>query len=174
MTNLMENNLEIIYLEIADRTGAIKAARPRWPCRRGCDLCCRRLPCPPEVTAVEWDRLYAGFRQLPASTQTAVAQKIRALPDKTVPGQYLTCPFLDEAAAACLVYKHRPVACRSYGFYVSRRSNQWCGQIEEMVNEGLAAGITLGNHQALTRRMTKQFGPVKSITTWFTGERHIS
>lgn len=165
--NETPDSLQRIYLEIAGRTQAIASARPEWPCRKGCDTCCRRLPHPPEVTAAEWDLLYAGFRQLSPAIQVTVGRKITALPANAAPGEYLTCPFLDEDAGACLVYAHRPAACRSYGFYASRSGNQWCDQIEARVNAGMAEGVMLGNHQALTRAMAKQFGEARPITTWF-------
>ena len=36
------------------------------------------------------------------------------------------CPMLDETASACRVYEYRPVACRTYGFYVQHDLGLYC------------------------------------------------
>ena len=48
------------------------------------------------------------------------------------------CPFLEDGA--CLVYEVRPVACRTYGFYVDRDGGQYC----ELVG-ALNADVVWGN-----------------------------
>lgn len=40
------------------------------------------------------------------------------------------CPFLDRVSGACPVYAQRPVACRTYGFYVQRGRGVYCREIE--------------------------------------------
>jgi Fe-S-cluster containining protein len=157
-----------LYDEIELRARTAAAERPVWPCRRGCDACCRRLAQPPEVTAAEWQLMAQGLQALPADTQAAIGQKIVALanrkPDAT---DFVVCPFLDESEGACLIYAQRPAACRMYGFYVSRQSNMWCQQIEELYQGGALAGVTLGNYSAMQRQLSQAFGNVHSIVIWY-------
>ena len=157
-----------LYDEIELRAYSATMERPIWPCRRGCDACCRRLARPPEVTAVEWQLMAQGLQALPVDTQAAIGQKIAALanwkPDAT---DFVVCPFLDESEGACLIYAQRPAACRMYGFYVSRQSNMWCQQIEELYEAGALEGITLGNYSAMQRQLGQAFGDVESIVIWF-------
>ena len=111
-------HLQVISMDIAQRVRAITAARSIWPCRKGCDGCCRLLARPPEMTATEWQVVYQGFLQLSPATQHEVARRIRALADwQDGP---VTCPFLDATHGTYLIYAHRPSAYRMYGFYVSR------------------------------------------------------
>lgn len=160
-----QSKLDQIYAEIEQRVQAAQAEKPAWPCKKGCDLCCRRLAHPPEVTAVEWQRLHKAIQQFPFDTRTDVEQKIVALADHQQ--GFVTCPMLDEEAGACRVYDSRPAACRMYGFYVSRRNNQWCQQIEDLFQAGALDGVTFGNHSAMNRQLQQQFGDIKSIVDWF-------
>lgn len=159
-----QDALESIYAEIEHRTQAAQQARPIWPCQKGCDLCCRRLAHPPEITAVEWEQLREGMRQLPTSVQEEVYHKVLALREHTE--GVVVCPLLDEEAGACRVYAHRPAACRMYGFYVARRHNQWCQQIEELYESGALDGVTFGNYTAVQRQLEQQFGERRSIVAW--------
>jgi uncharacterized protein len=164
--------LQVIYTDIAQRVRAITDARPIWPCRQGCDGCCRRLAQPPEMTAIEWQGVYQGFLQLSPTTQHEVAKRIQALADwQDGP---VTCPFLDAAHGTCLVYEHRPAACRMYGFYVSRTDHWWCADIQALYEAGVCDGVILGNQEAIERMLHQQCGAVKSLGEWFAcseGER---
>jgi Fe-S-cluster containining protein len=164
--------LDVIYLGIAHRVGAAIEERPLWPCRRGCDACCRRLANPPEMTAAEWRLLYRGLLQLPAAAQEVVAAQIMALSERAAgPGQFVTCPFLDQEQGACRVYEFRPAACRMYGFYVSRDGNQWCNDIQALYEAGELEGVILGNHSAVNRELARCFGEVKPLDVWYQAER---
>ena len=44
--------------------------------------------------------------------------------------------MLDRADGACLVYAQRPVACRTFGFYVQRDLGLYCKDIESRVADG--------------------------------------
>ena len=68
--------LQVIYTDIDQRVRAMTAARPNWPCRQGCDNCCRQLAQPPELTAAEWHVVRQGFTQLPPETQHDVVRRI--------------------------------------------------------------------------------------------------
>jgi uncharacterized protein len=154
-----------IYDAIDRRVDAITAAQPLWPCQKGCDGCCRQLAQIPAMTAAEWRVLHQGFAQLAPATQAHVARHIRALdPASSAP---VTCPFLDDANGACRIYAHRPAACRTYGFYVSRQGNLWCDMIQARDADGMSAGLILGNHDAVARQLEEDGGEIKSLVTWF-------
>ncbi|MDX2178751.1 MAG: YkgJ family cysteine cluster protein [Bryobacteraceae bacterium] len=98
-------------------------------CKPGCDSCCRR---PFAITQADSERLRAAAT--PAIVARAREAWYRLAPD--FPGDAATgeltanepwrewfferhsglaCPALDEASGECLVYEHRPIACRLYG-----------------------------------------------------------
>lgn len=52
------------------------------------------------------------------------------------PSRPLVCPMLDETEGACPVYAQRPVACRTYDFYVQRELGLYGGNIESRVAGG--------------------------------------
>jgi Fe-S-cluster containining protein len=157
--------LNVIYADIAQRVHAIAEARPLWLCHKGCAGCCRRLAQPPEMTVTEWHVVQQGFLDLSPDTQHEVARRIRALADwQDGP---VTCPFLDETHGTCLVYAHRPAACRMYGFYVSRTDHWWCDDIQALYEAGVCDGVILGNQGAIERALHQQCGEVKSLVEWF-------
>lgn len=163
-----EAKLAKIYAEIEQRVSAAQAARPVWPCKMGCDACCRRLAHPPKVTAVEWHHLKKGIQALPKHVFDEVEQKILALADRDEEKRpFVTCPLLDEEIGACRVYAHRPAACRMYGFYVSRYNNQWCQQIEDLFQDGALDGVMLGNVSSMNRYIQNKFGEIRSIVFWW-------
>jgi Fe-S-cluster containining protein len=158
--------LQVIYADIDQRLRAMTAACPNWPCRKGCDNCCRQLARPPEMTAAEWHVVQQGLAQLPPETQHEVGRRIQAL--AYWQGAPVTCPFLDATHGACLIYTHRPAACRMYGFYVSRTAHWWCGDIQALYDAGDCDGLILGNYGAIERALHDQCGEVKSLLEWFT------
>lgn len=153
-----------LYVEIQSRTDQAQADQPNWPCHKGCDLCCRQLAQIPDITAVEWQRLWRGMQTLPNDIQQSVIKKIMALADHE--NGRIVCPLLDEQAGACRVYDSRPAACRMYGFYVSRHNNQWCDQIETLFQAGALEGVTLGNLPAMQRQFAQRFGASRSLVDW--------
>jgi Fe-S-cluster containining protein len=159
------HHLRVIYADIDQRVQSITAVRPDWPCRQGCDSCCRQLAQIPELTAAEWHVLQQGFAQLSPPIQQAVAERIRAL--AAWHEGPVTCPFLDTARGSCLVYAHRPAACRMYGFYVSRTAHWWCDTIQALHEAGVCEALVLGNHGAIERALQHQGGEVKSLREWF-------
>ena len=164
-TSAAARQLDVIYTDIAQRVRAMTDARPLWPCRKGCDGCCRRLAQPPEMTAAEWDVVRQGFLHLSPATQHEVAQRIRALADWT--DGSVTCPFLDDTHGTCLIYAYRPAACRMYGFYVSRMDHWWCADIQALYEAGVCDGVVLGNYGAIERALHQQCGEVKALVEWF-------
>jgi Fe-S-cluster containining protein len=157
--------LQVIYADIDQRVQAMTAARPLWPCRKGCDGCCRRLAQIPELTAAEWHVVHQGCSHLSPTTQQEVTRRIQAL--EHWQGEEVTCPFLDDTHGACLIYAHRPAACRMYGFYVSRTEHWWCADIQALYEAGFCDGVILGNQGAIARALHHQGGEVQSLVAWF-------
>ena len=160
-------SLDVVYDDIAARANAISSSRD-WPCRRGCADCCRSLAAPPSATRLEWQRLWQGFRALEARVQDGIRARVAALA-ATARGPYV-CPMLDDASGACLVYDHRPAACRAYGFYAARDGGRWCQRIEAIANQG-GDDIIWGNHEAIDRDVRDlhelQADTAIELVTWF-------
>lgn len=118
---------------------AFRTARERaglWiACRPGCDSCCRK---PFAITESDAERLSVGLSRLSDALRDEIVERANLYVDRVVadfPGDSegrldfnlewrewffqkhagLACPALDEDSGACLVYSHRPVACRLYG-----------------------------------------------------------
>lgn len=140
--------LSILDNAIAARCDAILAEHAHWPCRRGCDHCCRNLAREPEITAAEWARLAPLVRGMQLASD-----------DPRV------CPLLDRGTGACRVYEARPVACRTYGFYVERDQGLYCSLIRESVERGEFDGVVWGNAAAVEREL-QALGPGRPLREW--------
>ena len=162
----MPELLQVLHSDVAARTGEIAASNPGWPCRKGCDTCCRRLAAIPTLTAPEWHLLGPALDALPSATRAAVAGRMRALSDAPPP---LVCPLLDPATGACLVYDVRPVACRTYGFYRERGRGLFCGLIQALDVRGACDGVVWGNAEAIDARLAS-LGPSLPLTAWYENE----
>ena len=158
------NTLTQLHADIETRVRAIRDDNPDWLCRLGCDGCCRRLAEVPRLTAAEWDWLRDGLAALPAARLREIGQDITALTAQ--PSRPIVCPLLDRSAGACLVYAHRPVACRTYGFYVQHDQELYCKDIESRVGGGAWAEVVWGNQVAIDRRLLGP-GDTLDLTEWF-------
>ncbi len=158
------NALTQLHADIDARVRAIRDGNLDWLCRLGCDGCCRRFAEVPRLTAAEWDWLRDGLAALPAERLREIGQDISALAEQ--PSRPIGCPLLDRSAGACLVYAHRPVACRTYGFYVRRDLGLYCKEIESRVGGGAWAGVVWGNQDAIDRRLLGP-GDTLDLTEWF-------
>lgn len=139
------------------RAQAITAQHPDWPCRRGCDSCCRSLARQPSLSQVEWQEVEAGLALLPAETRGEVNGRLAAASGSPAPH---TCAFLDPTDGACLIYQHRPIACRTYGFHVDERGvGLYCQAIQQRVDGGDFTGVVWGNHSAVEARLTELGAP---------------
>jgi Fe-S-cluster containining protein len=157
--------LRELHADIDARVQAIRESRPDWLCGKGCDGCCRRLGEIPTLSAAEGDLLREGLAALPPERLEQITRDMRALAhEKSRP---LTCPLLDHAANACPVYAQRPVACRTYGFYVQRELGVYCLDIKSRVDDGSLADVVWGNHDAIDRRLA-DMGEKRLLTEWFT------
>lgn len=157
--------LDTLRQSIETRVNSIRAAQENWPCERGCDGCCHRLAEIPELTAPEWQRLKTALDALPTGQQQHIQQGIAALETAVKP---LTCPFLDQASGACPVYAERPIACRTYGFYIERDTGLYCSHIQREVDKGEAGSmhhVIWGNQQAVDAQLAT-LGPKRPLTDW--------
>ena len=154
-----------LHGDIDARVHAIRADRPDWPCAKGCDSCCRRLAAEPALTAAEWALLRAALAALPAQRLGEIRQKMLALA-AAQPSFPVVCPLLDPASGACPVYVARPVACRTYGFYVQRELGLYCREIELQVADGALADVVWGNHDVVDQRLAG-LGEVRALSEWF-------
>jgi len=156
------NTLTRLHADIDARVQATLDSHSDWLCRKGCDGCCRRLAEMPRLTAAEWDCLREGLAALPSEQLAAISRAIGAPP----PSRPVVCQLLDQATGACRVYTHRPVACRSYGFYVQRGLGLYCQAIEARVADGDWADVVWGNHDAIDRRLA-DLGETRELGVWF-------
>ena len=79
-----------IQQTIDRRVSAILADRGDWPCRKGCDDCCRHLAAIPSITQPEWELLRAGFELLSEQEQSLVRSRVEALRGPTDPSYALS------------------------------------------------------------------------------------
>jgi Fe-S-cluster containining protein len=158
------NTLTQLHADIEARVRAIREDDLEWLCRIGCDGCCRRLAEIPRLTGAEWDLLQNGLAGLAPEQLQEVGQYIDALAEQTI--RPIVCPLLDRSAGACLVYAHRPVACRTYGFYVQRDQVLYCKDIETLVAGGDWSGVVWGNQDAIDRRLCG-LGNTHDLAEWF-------
>lgn len=153
-----------LHQEIDDRVASIRNEHVDWLCRKGCDSCCRHLADVPLLTETEWHLLRQGLAALAPDLLPGIRAAMTVLADSDV--RPVVCPLLDPAAGACRVYLHRPVACRSYGFFVQRELGLYCGDIEASVARGELTDVVWGNHDAIDRRLT-ELGEKRSMPAWF-------
>jgi len=155
-----------LHADIDARVHSIRQDRPDWLCGKGCDSCCRRLAEVPQLTAAEWGLLQEGLAALTPERLAEIGRDMAALAVQR--SRPVVCPLLDQSTGACPVYAQRPVACRSYGFYVQRDKGLYCGDIESRVADGALADVVWGNHDAIDQRLAG-LGDNRPLTEWFAG-----
>jgi Fe-S-cluster containining protein len=101
---------------------------------------------------------------LPSELLLEISKDIAALAEQS--SRPIVCPLLDQSAGACRVYAHRPVACRTYGFYVQRDKGLYCKDIESRVAGGALAEVVWGNQDVIDRRLC-DLGDTRELTEWF-------
>lgn len=137
-----------IQMEIHQRVSDIESAHAPWPCRKGCDDCCRSLASVPLVTEAEWQLISEALDALPTELSATLTQRIRESSTATRP---ITCPLLDRDTGSCTIYAARPLACRTYGFYAERQYVLGCSRIEQLAEANPT--IVWGNHLSLESRL---------------------
>ena len=156
-----------LHRDIDARVVSIRQHRTDWLCGKGCDGCCRSLAEEPQLTTQEWDLLRVGLAAL-APEQLAGLRHASAALTRTdhQDARSVVCPLLDHASGSCPVYDYRPVACRSYGFYVQRDKGLYCQDIESQVAAGRLADVVWGNHDAIDRQLAVM-GEKRRLSAWF-------
>lgn len=160
------NDLSRLHADIDARVQSVRESTPDWPCAKGCDGCCHRLAEIPALTGAEWELLKEGLAALPEEQRERIGRAIVALAESAA--RPVVCPLLDRATGACPVYRHRPVACRTYGFYVQRDRGLYCQEIESRVAAGTLSSVVWGNHDAIDARLSG-LGEKRLLTEWFAG-----
>ena len=153
-----------IQMEIDARVGAIREQSPNWQCAKGCDTCCRRLAGIPQLTEAEWGLLQEGLAGLAPEHLEEIRGRTMALKNQT--SHPVVCPLLNQATGACPVYLQRPIACRTYGFYVQRDQGLYCLDIKSLVDDSTLADVVWGNHDQIDRQLLSQ-GESRNLTEWF-------
>ena len=158
------SQLTELHVDIDARVASIRENKADWLCGKGCDSCCKRLAEVPQLTAAEWGLLREGLAGLAADYLQAISREIAAVANSTA--RPVVCPLLDHATGACPVYLHRPVACRTYGFYMQRDLGLFCRDIEKQVADGTLPDVVWGNHDAIDQRLAG-LGESRPLTEWF-------
>jgi Fe-S-cluster containining protein len=117
---------------------------------------------------MEWDLLRHGLETLPAQQFLEISHNVATLANQLA--RHIVCPMLDQSAGACRIYEHRPVACRTYGFYVQRDLGLYCNEIKSEVERGGWVGVVWGNQDAIDRRLGG-LGETKDLIEWFASIR---
>jgi Fe-S-cluster containining protein len=151
-----------LHIDIDDRVQSILINRADWQCKKGCDGCCQQLARVPQLTIAEWNLLKKGL----AGLTPEQLQPIRIRMTSLTATRPVTCPLLDLTTGACPVYAQRPVACRTYGFYVQRNLGLYCPDIETRVAAGELADVVWGNHDAIDQRLAT-LGESRALSDWF-------
>lgn len=163
--------LPVLFERAHERARELAAARPGWPCARGCDSCCKRLARVPELTRSEWELLQAALAALPSEEREACLTRARALASRVhQEGDHgpFCCPLLDESEGSCRVYAARPLACRTYGFYASHQHDAWCERVAAHV-AGVRDQLVLGNLDAIERDLSLLDGYRRDLCSWLFG-----
>jgi len=153
-----------LHIDIDARVKTILEERSDWLCGKGCDNCCRQLANVPQLTLAEWDLLREGLSDLTPERRQEIGSNMAALSRQS--SRPITCPMLDLSAGTCPVYAQRPVACRTYGFYVQRDKGLYCHDIESKVADGALDDIVWGNQDAIDSRLAS-LGETRPLTDWF-------
>ena len=74
--------------------------------------------------------------------------------------------MLDKSKGICRVYDHRPVACRTYCYYVQHDKGLYCNDILDRVTSGVLKDVVWGNQNTIDRQLSS-FGDTKDLTEWF-------
>lgn len=153
-----------LHVDIDVRVQTILEDHSDWLCGKGCDSCCRRLAEVPQLTSAEWNLLREGLADLAPERLQEI--RINMAPLASQRSRPIICPMLDLSTGSCPVYTQRPVACRTYGFYVQRDLGLYCHDIETRVDDGSLVNVVWGNHDAIDHRLAS-FGETRALIDLF-------
>ena len=154
------SDLVSIRQAVQVRVDAMIQDRGDWPCRKGCDDCCRHLASIPLVSRTEWEEIREALDELPAEVANAARARIR---ESAAGARPFICPLLDRDSGTCMVYAARPVECRTYGFYAERDRVLGCNRIEKLA--AVAPNVIWGNHDTVTAEL-RELGPAAPLYDW--------
>ena len=147
---------------IEERSRSIQDGHEFWPCRRGCDTCCRTLSRLPRLTPPEWKRLQAALESLPDDERAGVLARVDAAPARGA----VVCPLLDDTTGECQVYEARPIVCRMHGFYTERDGGLHCADVGAAVAANEAEySVVWGNGESVQGEL-ETFGAPRSLRDW--------
>ncbi|MEI7455696.1 MAG: YkgJ family cysteine cluster protein [Nitrosomonadales bacterium] len=153
-----------LHFDIDARVQTILDSRDEWLCGKGCDNCCRHLAEVPQLTFPEWALLREGLVALAPERLEEIRRTMLGICSQQA--RPIICPMLELASGSCPVYRQRPVACRTYGFYVQRDKGLYCHDLESLVDDGVLLDVVWGNHDAIDQRLA-QLGERRALTDWF-------
>lgn len=153
-----------LHADIDARVHTIRDQQPAWLCGKGCGGCCRSLAEVPQLSAAEWHLLTEGLATLAPQRLYEIRRDVAAIAEQN--SRPIVCPLLDQSTNACPVYAQRPVACRTYGFYVQRDRGLYCHDIEALVADATLANVVWGNHDAIDQRLSS-LGKSRTLSEWF-------
>lgn len=154
--------LTVLDARIEQRSRATAEAHEFWPCRRGCDGCCRTLSQLPHVTEPEWHRMRAALASLDGRVRSVVAARIAEAPEHGP----LVCPMLDRTQGECHVYRARPLVCRMHGFYTERDAGLHCQDVSASVlAHGVQDQVVWGNGESMHQAL-RPFGEARPLRSW--------
>lgn len=160
----LKQELFQLHAQIDARVQSIREQYPQWLCAKGCGSCCRRLAEVPELALAEWNLLQEGLQALPLARLDEIRKKLADLAAATA--RPVVCPLLDEVANICPVYAQRPLACRTYGFYVQREHGLYCKDIEAQEENGELPSVVWGNQDVIAQKQHR-LGESRPLTQWF-------
>ena len=95
-----------------------------------------------------------------------MTQTVAELSTQSTP--FVVCPMLDKLQGICRVYEYRPIACRTYGYYVQHDKGLYCNAILEKVSSSELNDVVWGNQNTIDRQLNN-LGESKALTEWFAG-----
>lgn len=157
--------LPVLDSRIDERARKTHAEHADFPCRAGCDTCCRSLPHLPTITRAEWERLHEALTRLDEPAQEDIRRRLREEEARTM-GKTV-CPILDLESGHCRTYHARPIACRTYGYYVERDGGLHCDLVTRFAEDH---PVVWGNGEGIAQDM-RDFGETATIGEWMRAGR---
>lgn len=155
--------LPILDARAASRAERTHEAHPDFPCRVGCDGCCRSLPHLPSISDAEWVRLRDAILALDPVDRDDILAGI-ASPTASAK---VVCPVLDRPRGACRAYEARPLACRTYGFFAERDGALACDLVVGFAD---AHEVVWGHGEAFLDDL-RALGPSRTLAEHLADDR---
>jgi Fe-S-cluster containining protein len=112
------------------------------------------------MTRAEWERLREALTALDDRAQEDIRRRVRE-EEARVEGKTV-CPILDLESGHCRTYPARPIACRTYGYYVERDGGLHCDLVTRFAEEH---PVVWGNGEAIAQDM-RALGETATLVVW--------